>query len=78
MKKELTHEWLDHSIVIEKDDRNFSSCAQCLLDKPECGDICMTAGNRYHVGKVIRYTWYQQIVRFFRNLFYHHYSPNKN
>lgn len=71
--KEIIHDFLQETIHITKDDKFFSSCAQCLLDKPKCGDICLTAGTRYHVSKVVRYPWYKVVIRFFRNLFYSHY-----
>lgn len=63
--KEVIHEFPTETIYLNHDKKHLTSCQQCKLHKPSCGDICMTAGTRYHVSKVIRYSWFKSILRFF-------------
>lgn len=71
--KEVIHDFLQETIYLNHDKKHLTSCQQCKLRKSSCGDICLTAGTRYHVSKIVRYPWYKVVIRFFRNLFYSHY-----
>ena len=71
--KEVIHDFLTETIYLNHDKKHLTSCQQCQLQKPSCGDLCLTAGTRYHVSKVIKYNRWQIVLRFFRNLFYSHY-----
>lgn len=78
MKKIAKHQYHDCIIEIVPDDAAFSSCAQCLLDRPGCKDICLLEGNRYHVGYIKRFSWLRTMYRRIYFKLFSHYPQSKS
>lgn len=78
MKKIAKHQYHDCIIEIVPDDAAFSSCAQCLLDRPGCKDICLLEGHRYHVGYIKRFSWLRTQYRRIYFYLFKHYPQSKS
>ena len=59
-------DYLKETLYLHHDKRFFSSCAQCKLTRPSCGDVCLLGGTRKHVGAIQRHSWLKIIARWWR------------
>lgn len=63
MKHYALHQFPDRDVYLEPDKREFPSCKQCVLDSNSCNYPCLIEGTRYHVSKVVKYNFFQRVVR---------------
>lgn len=67
-------DFLTETLILDKDNTYFTSCAQCVLQKPSCGDICLCGGPLKHVHRRIKYNWRQICRRYIAHLLYKDYN----
>lgn len=73
MKRIALHQKDDYEALIVPDADGFSSCQQCILERPYCDEICRKEGYRYHVSELKTYNRLHALIRRIKRLLLNHY-----
>lgn len=67
-------DFLQETLILDRNKRGLHGCKQCLLHKPSCGDICLLGSPTMHVSRIIKYNFWEKCRRYIAHLLYDDYN----